>query len=465
MMAFTGRKYSVGTLHYGFTGMLLVCFWLLLGGFVYNIVGWVLVPALVPLMLDRCGAGSRTIALVVSSIPAAVTMVAAPIISTASDRTRSRFGRRPYLLPAAPVIAGLLVLIGWAPELGQWLAGFLSGSDSGGEFWALVLLIAGTLLFSFCNLFIGTVYYYLYPDVVPHEVMGRFLAVGNMVTAGSTAAFHFFLMRYAGSHARWVFTGLAGVFLVIFLLMCLMIREGEYPEVKNVAETSSGSVAQRLSGWIGMYFKECMGSLFFLSFFLGTGLTQVSTSCRNLFNMLFVLKELGVNEAQYGKVMGAGAIVGIITVLLTGLLIDRIEPLLIFIGTGVLVIALNVLGYFYMYDFKSFYIVGILMTTVYAAQGISISVCFVKLFPAEKYGQFCSANSMVNCLMMIVGSYLGGETVNHLGYRSIFIWDFVFTLVATAFLLYVYRKYRQIVRREGQYALPLRHSEIKRGIS
>ena len=62
---------------------------------------------------------------------------------------------------------------------------------------------------------------------------------------------------------------------------------------------------------------------------------------------------------------------------------------------------------------------------------------------------------MVNCLMMIVGSYLGGETVNHLGYRSIFIWDFVFTLIATAILLYVYGAYRRLGGDRGEYRPPL----------
>ena len=62
--------------------------------------------------------------------------------------------------------------------------------------------------------------------------------------------------------------------------------------------------------------------------------------------LLFAIKELGLTEAQYGYIMGVSALISVGFVLATGYVLDRVSPLLIFMGSGVLVIFLNFFGYF-----------------------------------------------------------------------------------------------------------------------
>ena len=109
--------------------------------------------------------------------------------------------------------------------------------------------------------------------------------------------------------------------------------------------------------------------------------------------LLFAIKELGLTEAQYGYIMGVSALISVGFVLATGYVLDRVSPLLIFMGSGVLVIFLNFFGHFMVHDYNAFFVIGILMAAVYAIQNVSTGICLIQLFPAEKYGQFCSANA------------------------------------------------------------------------
>lgn len=160
--------------------------------------------------------------------------------------------------------------------------------------------------------------------------------------------------------------------------------------------------------------------------------------------LLFAIKELGLTEAQYGYIMGVSALISVGFVLATGYVPDRVSPLLIFMGSGVLVIFLNFFGYFMVHDYNAFFVIGILMAAVYAIQNVSTGVCLIQLFPAEKYGQFCSANASLNCIFMMFASYFGGVAIDRFGYRFIFVWDLLFNILATGVLLRVYRLWRKL---------------------
>ena len=88
------QEYTVGTLHYRLPKLLAVCIYLLWGGFFYSMLSYVLIPTLLPLALNRFGAGGALIGLICGSIPAAMNMVMSPVLGASSDRMRSRWGRR-----------------------------------------------------------------------------------------------------------------------------------------------------------------------------------------------------------------------------------------------------------------------------------------------------------------------------------------------------------------------------------
>ena len=79
---------------------------------------------------------------------------------------------------------------------------------------------------------------------------------------------------------------------------------------------------------------------------------------------------------------------------------------------------------------------------MYAVQGLADSPLMITILPADKYGQFCSANSMVNSLVVLLGAWLGGYMTDLFGYRVMFIWDFCVTLIATLAVAGVYWQWK-----------------------
>ena len=118
--------------------------------------------------------------------------------------------------------------------------------------------------------------------------------------------------------------------------------------------------------------------------FLGTAMTQVSTVCRSVFNLLFATRELHLTEAQFGRIMGIGSLVSLGVILLMGYLMDKLHPLRVFLWSGVLVILINVWGYFHVTDYATFFAVGIVIVIVYSVQTLSSVPMYIALFPPEK---------------------------------------------------------------------------------
>ncbi|WP_295811483.1 MFS transporter [uncultured Victivallis sp.] len=437
------KEYSAGTLHYRLPKLLAVCIYLLWGGFCYSMLAYVLIPTLLPLTLTSFGAGGALIGLICGSIPSAMNMVMSPVLGASSDRLRTRWGRRiPYLAVSAPFVTFFMIMVGWTPEIAAWLYRILPEGSFSLAGIGIVLICVGSVLFQFFNLVVGNIYYWLMPDVLPHCVIGRFFSLINVVIALAGFVFNYFLLKYARDYAPWVFTLVGVLFLISFLPVCLLVKEGEYPPLTPMSERKT-SWPKRLVQCIIKYCRECFGKTFFLVFFIGTALNQVSTACRNIFNPLFATRELGLSEAQYGHIMGIGSLCSIGAMLLAGYLIDKWHPLRVYILTGFIIIFLNFFGYFFVVDYSTFLVVGILVVIIYSLQNLTGLPMMVALMPEERFGQFASANSLVNCLLMILANYLGGLAIDLWGYRFMFVWDFIFTILAMVAMGYIYCVWRR----------------------
>jgi maltose/moltooligosaccharide transporter len=437
-------RWHIGTLSYTAGRLLWVATWVLLGGMCYNTLAYTLIPTVLPLTLKEMGTSNALIGLIVGSIPAAMNMVMNPVLSTWSDKFRSPFGRRiPFLLFATPFVTLFLLLVGWGPEVLAFLGPRFPWLQDGGSFAAILLICLFSVLFQFFSLIVGSVYCYLFPDVIPHHLMGRFMSFMKIASLAGGWLFNKFLMGMVGDHAGWVYTIVGVVYLVVFLGMCLFVKEGSYPPPEKITGDKSGVLA-KTGHALSVYVRECFGHRFYVLLFLGTALTQASTVCRGLFNTLFATKELGLTTAQFGEVMAAGSLVSIVVLLFSGYIMDKLHPLRVFTLSGVLVILLNVYGYYYVTDYDTFYHVGVAIVIVYAVQGLSIIPMFAMLFPANRYGQFSSANALINSFLLIAANWGGGWAVDRFGYRFIFVWDFIFTCLATLLLVLVWVQFLRL---------------------
>ncbi|MGB7159511.1 MAG: hypothetical protein WBD40_15695 [Tepidisphaeraceae bacterium] len=233
------KLYRVGTLTYTRAQLLNVFFWMLWGDFCLNVMESV-IPRMVPLQLQQLGASNALIGLLTGSVFSAITWITNPIISTWSDRHRGPLGRRmPFMLYPTPALAFFLIMVGFASTIAGYLQTQFPGIASGvARTVSLLLPEVGTLsgtaqltigvvavmlvLYKIFDMFPQTVYYYLFTDVIPQEVMGKFTCLFRVFATAGGFAFHYWLLQYATTYPRAIYLGCGLLYLVAFILLTLV---------------------------------------------------------------------------------------------------------------------------------------------------------------------------------------------------------------------------------------------------
>ena len=415
------KLYHAGTLTYTPWQLVRLFAVLLLGGFSLMFIGIVQNGGLFTLSLNYFHANAVYISIVLGSIPAALNMIVCPIVSFRSDRNRSRIGRRkPYILISVPIIALAIAIIGWAPEAVVPLASWLQlPSDLTGR------LIIGffLIIYSFFYMFVGSVYYYLYADVVPEQLIGRFNSCFMVMGYGSGIFFNFAVRNYVSTHLPWVYTIVAAIVFIGLIGMALLVKEGTYPPV---TETTHSPLKATFT-----YLRECFGSnRFYWWFFIATASNEVSVLCRALYNVLFVTKDLQIAEAEYFKISGIAGILAVTTLLPLGWLVDWLRPLRVYILGMIFVIGSNLYAFFFCIDSTTYMIVALLLALAYCIQNSSNIPLFIEMLPKDRYGQFCSAQAIFRSVLTFAANFAAGEFILCFGYRYLFVWDMLFTLFA-----------------------------------
>jgi len=428
---------QVGTLTYTKVGLMVLFIWMLWGDF-WFIMMEQLIPQLLPLSLKSFNASNATIGLMVGSLAAVVNMFIVPTVSFCSDRTRSRFGRRiPYLAFATPFVTLFLILIGWTPKLVEPLQKFFSINLTPMQL-GLIMTCFFVVCFQVFNMFVASVFYYLFADVVPEKFMGRFMACFRLVGATAGFCFNRYVIGLADTHMAWIYTGVAILYFISFMLMCWRVKEGEYPPPADTSERTSMLASVKL------YFRECFSLSFYRWFYLATAINAVSMVCRTMFNIFFAKENLGLDLATYGKIMSWGLLMGIVLYLPLGYLVDKFRPIRVYISGVVLVVFTNVFGFFLIDSEQTFLIFTLLLGTVYAIQASSNLPMYVELLPKARFGQFCSAQAMAQSVILIIANYGGGLFIDMIGdYRYIYLWDAIFTGVALIAIIIVYRRWKK----------------------
>ena len=437
------KTYSIGTLTYTMPKLLFVSFWVLGSLLTLNLLAYKMVPTIMPLLFDRHNVSASTMAIISSSIPYVINIIICPLISTLSDKTRTRWGRRiPYLAISTPFVVGFMLLIAFEPDIAAFIQRTFLPEVSLNKIGVGVLAVL-VIIFQLAYLVPGSVVYYVYADVIPQQFIGRFMAVSSFLGTGITFVFNYYVLAPAVDQPKIWFPIIGGLYFFSYLMLCIFVKEGEYPPVDDNIDKSAGIVT-RIKEHIALYFRECYSFRIYTLLFITTGVTQASTLCRGRFNLLFATKDLGMSNQQFGNAMAIGAVVAAVIVLPIGKVMDKLHPLYIFMVSGFIIIVMNLWGYLFVTDAASFTVVAIAIVVIYAIQNLSSGPLLLYLVPREQYGQFASANSLINCAIMFFASMLGGYCTDLFGYRMIFIWDFILTILATVTLFMVYGEWKKL---------------------
>jgi predicted MFS family arabinose efflux permease len=206
-----------------------------------------------------------------------------------------------------------------------------------------------------------------------------------------------------------------------------------------------------LSG-IKTFCVECFSIRFYWYMF---GITAFSAMAGNIgiFTIFFV-KDIGLDTQKYGNIL---AYCGIVTMCLTypaGLIADKYHPLRVQLAMKFLLLFFTPLYLAFAFvkmDPKTayYYYMAVAMCQIPASALYVAAVlpAIMRLFPKERYGQFCSADALVRSVGTMFGGLMAGATFDFLkwvyhgdnfAYRWIFAWSGTFDFLAFLCLIKVY---------------------------
>ncbi|MCE9613890.1 MAG: hypothetical protein K8T26_06405 [Lentisphaerae bacterium] len=448
------RLYHCGTLSYTRAGLFALFAWLLWGNFCFQIMESV-VPSILPLTLKDLGCSNWLMGLILTTAPGVLNMTVCPYVSFRSDRYRSKWGRRiPFIIGTLPFLCLSLVLIGLSHPLSAWLhqhALFLSHIPPASI--TIALIAAFLICFQFFNMFVASVFFYLFNDVVPARFLARFMGVFGIVGTGASAFYNFFVFKYAESHMQEIFLGAAALYFVGFGLTCLNVKEGSYPPPEGESEQAG-------RGWQGVatFFRESFTHKFYWYRFLATGFAAAGGAIGTF--TVFFNREMGLSLDQIGKIAAIGSIAMMAAMYCMAIFVDRWHPLRITVyGAlfGVLGSLMSLVWVFITLPGPYFFWLNvgnvIINAFLSALVGTASLPCEMRVFPQSRFGQFCSSQAMLRSVFTVVFGILAGlfiDLVRRLchgsdfAYRFIHVWGAVFSAISAAFLVRVYLFWHQM---------------------
>jgi MFS family permease len=263
----SGRTlYHVGTLTYTKSALGMLFVWLLWGDFCYTVMEAV-TPSLIPIKINELHASNFEIGVLLGSIPTAVYTFLNPVISFQSDRFRSKWGRRiPFLAFSLPFILVGLVAMGYFQQISVWCHSHLGATVAAmsPNQVAIYTLVVINIFFTFFNTFLASVFWYLFNDVVPEQLLARFMSLFRLIALSAQALYNLCVVKYASSHFTEIYLISAAVYFVGFTLMCWNVKEGKYPPAPKYQDFEGpvGAVWSYIkeSHYSGLYWYQWIGN-------------------------------------------------------------------------------------------------------------------------------------------------------------------------------------------------------------
>ncbi len=462
------KTYVAGTLRYALPGLLAAMGWLLWGDFCFHLMESVF-PSVLPLMLRQLEAPNWLIALLVTTIPNIFNATVCPFVSFWSDRHRGPRGRRiPFILYTIPFLCAFLTLIGITPALVAWLVKI--GLVQNAVFLSLLLIGIFTVGFQVFNMFVASVFSYLFNDVIPQDFLGRFLSAFRLVGSLATATFWFFVFPKAETNFMLIFVGIAVLYGVVFTVVCYKVKEGEYPDPAPL-DQAKGKI---ISG-VKTFFKECYSELYFWWFYLFVAFAATAGTI-GVFG-IFLGKTIGLGLEQLGVVAGVVSVVSALLLLPCGYLSDKFHPIrtALFAISALAILSLQSLGFFFFkipaeYVFTVYCIIAGLSVPALALFTASEMPLYFRILPRDRFGQFAAATALLRSVACLIGGLLGGVLLDVL--RSSFaspddvyfvlpIWTSGFQLLSAFCLWRLYREWKVRNLLEASTALNVVVSEFE----
>lgn len=444
------KIWKVGTLTYSLAGIVLLFSWLLLGDFSYMLRERSAAPV-TQLMLKKYEATDLITGVFLLTIPWTIILLVGPAVSYWSDHCRSRWGRRiPFLFVPTPFVTLSILGLAYSPPIGRWLHAAFGGAPESVNLTILAVMGLCWTVFEIGVVISNSVFNGLINDVVPRDLLGRFYGLFRAVSLGVGVLFNYKIIGHAEQHYTVILASIGLAYGVGMTLMCLRVKEGEYPPPPAPARLGRSLVV----GALADYWRDCFVRPYYLLVFLFLGVANLAFVPVNLFS-IYAAKSYGMSMETYGRYLVVTFICSFVLAFPLGWLADKLHPLRVAIGAAVLYGAAMLTGFALMHDAGSF-------GWAFLAHGVLSGTFFTgaaalpqMLFPRAKFAQFAAAAGLLAALFnMSLGPVLGAW-LDGLGnqYRYTFLAGGGIAVTAVALGLWVHLRWSALGGRE-RYVAP-----------
>jgi maltose/moltooligosaccharide transporter len=414
------------------TSLAATVIWLMVGDLGITIRERAALPTSLEL-LRRNGASDTITSLLVSTVPALLSLLLVPLVGYHSDRYHGRWGRRrPFLLAVTPFAALAMLGLAFSPvlasaadrALGTWSPGLRACSLACFcLFWTMFECAAVTVL----ALFTGLV-----NDLMPKAVLGRFYAILRIVSLSAGIGFNSLVFALTDAYLYQVLAGLALLFCLPIVLMCVMIKEDRRAGPAPAPATVRAGLVPRA------HVLDCFSQRPMLWIFAAFMLAGITFNPFNTFCQYFA-EGIGLSKAELGTMTAYGYGFSILSAFGVGALVDRLGAVrvaTILMGMYLLTAAA---GYTLITDsasFRVFYCAHVVISGAYFTAAASMPMA---LFPNAKFVQFNSTKDLLVACASILLSSAQGPVLDWAGhdYRLTLLSASVTSLLCIACLLKV----------------------------
>lgn len=469
------KRFTVGTLVYTSGGLILLFVWLLWGDFALSMRDRSVGPLVEKFLLIH-GASNTLKQVLTGFLPTAIALIISPIVSYRSDRLRSRWGRRiPFLLIPTPIAGLAMVGIAFSAQMGSWLYTAVGNVPPAGvplleasNGYIIGVFTVFWTIFEVAVLTSGAVFFGLINDVVPRPVLGRFHGLFRAISLYDGIFFNALLFHHAEQHFTLMFALIGIFFGGGFALMCMKVKEGEYPPVPadpavtprgfpvgpgEVDRTGELVSIQQQGGLVGplvrfyraaiVYLKECFTHRYYLAMFAMFVLAGLTFNPINSFSYRYAM-QLKMNDGDYGFLISVSYLVSLTIAFPLGMSVDKVHAFRASIFTMGLYAVTMVLGSLLVHDAFSFGIAFIGHTILSGTYFTCAASLPQQLYPRSKYSQYASAALILSSMTGLgFAPSIGGvmDATNN-NYHLTFWFGLFLSLATIVLMLFLYQRFR-----------------------
>jgi hypothetical protein len=399
------RASAVAAMPLSLAGLGALLLWLLCGDLGVTIRERAALPTALEL-LRRYAASDTTISLLLSTVPAALSMLLVP--------------RKPFLLVAAPI--GCLAMLGlaasptWAgaldTALGPWSPGLAQ--------CRLVLFCLFWAVFDCAAISAFSLFNGLVSDLVPVRLLGRFFAVFRIVGLSVGIAYQQWIFALTDLHLREVLIGAGLFFCLPVVAMALGVKETPLPP--------DAAPAVKPMRRLRFPFEHVLECFSYRPYGWAVAVFVLASVTFGPFNTFYLhyAHAAGIAKSTLGTLTAAGYAVSIVSAFAIGWLADRYGPMRVSMVIMTAYCAVSAAGFAGVSDaasFRAFYFAHVVISGAWFTAAASMPMA---LFPRARFVQFNSTKDLMVVFGTILVSGVQGPVLDLSGH------DYRFTLLAGA---------------------------------